>query len=255
MLAASPDRKRIRKLPEEIDPPEAWDEDQVNRLMESAYNQPGSIGEIPAGDWWLSLTLAIFETSCRISSMLAVPSAAYDGLGLLVRKQKNHRPQWYRLSDATVETIERIRPTARKQMWEHPWHPRTVWTKFRQIVEAAGLPAPTTGRQLFHRLRRTTITMCAAIDPAIAQRTAGHKDYATTIKHYIDPRLVSTRCAADVLPDPLARLRAGQSQENQSPVDRRPSHNDRTQARWPMGQNPALPPLYESKTPTFRIFG
>jgi hypothetical protein len=41
------------------------------------------------------------------------------------------------------------------------------------------------------------------VDPGVAQRTAGHKDYATTLKHYVDPRLLSGRTAVDVLPDPL----------------------------------------------------
>jgi integrase len=73
----------------------------------------------------------------------------------------------------------------------------------RRIVETAGLPCPRTGRQLFHRLRRTTLSLCAAVDPAIAQRQAGHADYATTLRHYIDPRVSRGRSAADVLPEPI----------------------------------------------------
>jgi hypothetical protein len=136
--------------------------------------------------------------------MLAVPSAAFDQNGLLVRRQKNRRPQWFPLPNTCCELIERTVPGRRRLIWQHPWNPRTVWTKMRELVEAAGLPAPRTGRQLFHRLRRTTITLCASIDPAVAQRTAGHQDYGTTLKHYIDPRIVTQRSAADILPDPLA---------------------------------------------------
>lgn len=51
------------------------------------------------------------------------------------------------------------------------------------------------------RMRRTT-PLCAAVDPAIAQRQAGHSDYRTTQRHYIDPRIARGRCAADILPDP-----------------------------------------------------
>lgn len=60
-----------------------------------------------------------------------------------------------------------------------------------------------TGKQLFHRLRRTTITFCAIVDQSVAQRTAGHRDFATTQKYYIDPRIYRSLSAADILPDPL----------------------------------------------------
>jgi integrase len=80
---------------------------------------------------------------------------------------------------------------------------RTVWDKFRQIVDTVGLPAPKSKRNLFHKLRRTTITYCAKIDPAIAQRTAGHRDYATTLRSYVDQTIVRIPSAADVLFDPL----------------------------------------------------
>ena len=225
-LSALPDHKKIRKLPEELDPPEAWDSSQINDLMERAGEQTGMMCDVPANDWWLSLLLSIYWTSCRIGSMLAVPSTAYDRGGLLVRKQKNHRPQWFPLPESCQEVVERTRPEKRKLLWLHPYHPRTIWTHVRRIIESAGLPAPRTGRQLFHRLRRTTITLCAAVDPAVAQRTAGHADYATTLRHYVDPRLVHSRSAADILPDPLAK--------------RNP---------WPDK------PVYQTQPPLLRIYG
>lgn len=157
LVMARPVRRRIRKLPEELDPPEAWTAAQVADLMAEAQCQPGMVGRVVAADWWLSLFLAIYWTSARISSMLAVPTACYDGTGLLVRRQKNHRPQWFPLPASCREVIDRTRPGDRKLIWAHPWHPRTVWAHARRIIEAAGLPCPRTGRQLFHRLRRTTI--------------------------------------------------------------------------------------------------
>jgi hypothetical protein len=203
-----PQRRLVRTLPEEIDPPEAWGEGQVVELVNEAGLQTGSVGDVPACDWWLSLFLAVYWTSNRITATLAVESAHYDGAGILVRRQKNHRPQWFALPESCRRVVERTRPETRRLIWEHPWHPRTVWTKARAIIEAAGLPAPRTGRQLFHRLRRTTITLCASVDPDVAQRTAGHRDYQTTVRSYIDPRLLRARSAADVLPDPLGHKSA-----------------------------------------------
>jgi hypothetical protein len=227
-LCPPPDRKRIRKLPEEIDPPVAWTEIQVSDLFGYCLTLDGLVGEVPAADWWLSLFAAIYWTSCRIGSMLAVTSDCYDGRGLLVRRQKNRRPQWFPFPASCREIIERTRPETRKLIWAHPWHQRTLFAKARRIIEAAGLPAPKTGRQLFHRLRRTSITLCAAVDPVVAQRTAGHADFTITRKHYIDPRIVGERSAADVLPDPLALIH---------------------------GHRPDPPPLYQSERPRFRIYG
>ena len=157
LIDRSPDRKLVRRLREELDPPEAWDDDQVNLLILETARQPGEVCGVPAGEWWLSLTLAIYYTSCRISSVLSVPPGHYDGIGILVRKQKNHRPQWFRLPPELCQMIEQIQRGKRQRIWAHPWHPQTVWAKFRRIVESAGLPAPKTGKQLLYRLRRTIV--------------------------------------------------------------------------------------------------
>ena len=198
----------IRRVPEEIDPPEAWTVEDCNRLFSTATNWPGFVGDIPAGKWWLSLLLSIYWTSCRIGSMLAASTSDYRGDSLLMRKQKNRRPQWYPLPTSCCEAIDQTDPAKRKLLWPWSQHRRTIWTKMRQIVERAGLPAPRTGRQLFYLLRRTTITLCAAVDPAVAQRTAGHADYATTLRHYVDPRLVHSRSAVDILPEPILNGKA-----------------------------------------------
>jgi len=54
---------------------------------------------------------------------------------------------------------------------------------------------------LFHRLRRTTLSYCWSVDPAMAQRQAGHASAETTKQHYVDPRICAQGlCAADILP-------------------------------------------------------
>ena len=73
LLKELPNRKKVRKLPEELDPPEAWNDDQVNLLMLETASQTGMICGVPAKLWWLSLSLSIYDTSCRISSTLACP--------------------------------------------------------------------------------------------------------------------------------------------------------------------------------------
>jgi hypothetical protein len=228
LLSELPQPRKIKKLPEEFDPPTAWNVIQVADLFRHCLTLTGCVGDVPARDWWLSLYATIYWTSSRIGSMLAVTTDCYDGEGLLVRKQKNNRPQWHPLRESCRELIELTRPEKRKLIWAHPWHPRTVWAMCRRIIEAAGLPAPRTGRQLFHRLRRTAITLCASVDPVAAQRAAGHRDWSTTEKHYIDPRLLRRRSIADILPDPLELV---------------------------LGPRNDPPLLYATDKPRFRIFG
>jgi len=203
LLAEHPNPRRVRKLAEERDPPQAWRKREIRQLIAYCKELPGLVGDVPASLWWLSLFLTIHWTSSRIGAMLAVKAADYDGRGLLIRKQKNHKPQWFPLPKSCRRIIEQIRPNDRALIWATPWCMRHVWTKARKIIEDAGLPCPKTGRNLFHRVRRTTITYCAKADPAIAQRTAGHRDYATTLRSYVDPRIVRLPSAVDVLFDPM----------------------------------------------------
>lgn len=203
LTTIAPRPTRIRKLPEETDPPEAWTEQQVAALMESASGQHGTVSGILACDWWASLLLTVYWTSCRIGALLATPVASYDGSGLLVRKQKNHRPQWYPLPGGCCQAIERTQPGGRILLWPWPWHRNRLYIEMRRIIGEAGIPCASRGMALFHRLRRTTLSLCAAVDPAVAQRAAGHADYSTTVKHYIDPRVARGRSPADIIFDPL----------------------------------------------------
>jgi integrase len=195
----------VRRIPVELDPPEAWTVEELDRLLLAASQRKGMVDDIPAGRWWLSLLLTIYWTSCRISALIGTHSESYKGDGVLVRKQKNHRPQWYPLPQSCCKAIDATDPKSHELLWPWPKHRRGLWQEMREIVEQAGIPAPKGHNQLFHRLRRTTISLCAMVDPEVAQRTAGHASYATTERHYIDPRIVRKRSAADVLPEPIIR--------------------------------------------------
>lgn len=198
--------RRMRRIPEEHDPPEAWTLEECERLFSEAWNQRGRIDGVPAGAWWLSLCLTVYWTSARITALRSTSTECYrPNEGLLVRRQKNHKSQWFALPLSCCEAIDATEPKARKLLWPWPHCPRYFWTRFRRIVEAAGLPSPKTGRHLWHRLRRTSISLCAAISPTIAQKQAGHSDYRTTLASYVDPRVCLGETAADILPVPHVR--------------------------------------------------
>jgi integrase len=205
LLPQPPRKALIRKLPEDFDPPSAWTFPECEALFKAASEWPGFIDGISAGQWWRSLLLAIYSTGVRIGAILQTPVEHYQANeGLLVRKQKNHTPQWYALPRYACEAIDATLGVSRSLLWPWPYCRQDLYRVFRNIVERAAISQPLGGRQLFHRLRRTTLSYCAAEDPAIAQRQAGHSDYRLTLKHYIDPRLARGRSAADVLPEPRA---------------------------------------------------
>jgi len=195
--------RRVWRLRENPPAPEAWTLAECRRLLAYLGALPGRVGERPACEWWTALVLALYWTGCRIGALLAVDVADYSpGQGLTARQQKNGRQQWYRLPATCCEAIERILPES-GPVFAWPYHPRTLWVHFREFVERAGLPCPRTHGQLFHRLRRTNASYCAAEDPAIAQRQMDHASPETTRRHYVDPRIANQRSAADVLLDPM----------------------------------------------------
>jgi len=194
--------KRVRKLPEYLSPPQAWTIEECRRLFVALARAPGTVGDVPAADWWSSLCLTVYWTAVRIGALLRAETQDYwPGEGLTVTRQKNGRQQWYSLPPSCCEAVERVLPES-GPIWLWPYHKNTLWHHFRGYVEAARLPAPKAHCQLFYRLRRTNLSYCAAEDPAIAQRQADHASLETTRRHYLDPRIARQRSAADVLPDP-----------------------------------------------------
>jgi len=203
LVPASPRARLIRRLPVEYDPPEAWTTEQVGQLIATASALKGSIASVPRSRWWVSLLLTMFWSGCRIGALLKSPAANYRGGLLLVRGQKNHRSQLYILRPSCCAEIDATDPHLRPLLWPWPHCRRHLFAEMRRICEASGLPCEKKHGDLFHKLRRTTLSLCAAVDPAIAQRQGGHSDYRTTETFYIDPRISRGRCAADVLSDPL----------------------------------------------------
>jgi integrase len=201
-LLEKPPRK-IRRIRERTAPPRAWRIEEVRRLVTVLSHLPGTVGEVRECDFWESLVLALYWSGCRVGAMLTATAENYaPGEGLVVLNQKNGRGQWYAFPPSCCVAIERVLPET-GLIWPWPQHRRTLFNHFRHYVEAAGIPAPRTGRALFYSLRRTNASYCAAEDPSLAQKQLGHSSLAVTRRHYIDPSIARGRSAADVLPDPL----------------------------------------------------
>lgn len=196
----------VPRLPEPHPTPEAWDVSQVGTLLRVSYTWPGTIGRCRARDWWPALILTVYWTGARIGSVMAALPADWNAAGsvLVLTRTKNSRVRAYRLHPQAAETVNRIWAATAPTLFYWPHGTRYLWTVFRRIIEAAGIPAPKTSFNLFHRLRRTTLSYCWAVDPSVAQRQADHSSPALTRDRYVDPRIAATAAvsAADVLPVP-----------------------------------------------------
>jgi len=184
--------------------PEAWTTAEVSRLLRTAASWPGLVGPWPASDWWPALILTVYWTGARIGAVMAARGCDYDPVAgwLVLRQTKTGVEQLYRLHPQAMAALARVHSTESKRLFGWPHHPQHLHWCFRRIVLASQVRYRGGHCELFHRLRRTTVSYCAAVDPGLAQRQAGHTSYATTVAYYVDPTIAAQRSAADVLPVP-----------------------------------------------------
>lgn len=203
-LRRAPNPKLIATLRVEQRPPRALTFAEICRVVEICQSLTGSICDLPASDFWTSLVLAEYWTACRIGAMIATPSTNYGDGCIEIGRQKGKKTKRYRLPPSCCHAIDRLHPHGRERIWPWTLHRTRIFPQFRAILEMAGLHPPKNGHHLFHAIRRTNISYCAAVDPALAQRQANHASYSTTLRYYVDESIANERQAADVLPDPIA---------------------------------------------------
>jgi integrase len=199
----------------EQDPPTAWTASELERLMQAVAQTKGEMCGIPAALWWSTLHRVILDTATRIGAVLKLewPDLDLDRGTVLFRakNQKTKRGQVHPLKPETVAELRLMVEPERKLVWPLPWHSSNLHYHYKPILERAGLP--TTHRDMFHKLRRTTATMFAAAggDPS---RLLGH----TSIKHlekYLDETQVERPSPAKLLPAmgrPIASRKALETQ-------------------------------------------
>ena len=195
-------------IPEPRRLPEAWTITEVERLLATARQLTGMVGDVPRKYFWPALVLACYDSAARISAILSTQTEDYDPgeRRLVIRgeSQKNGCDQLFWLSDQTVAALSPLYDRHRERLFDWPFGRRYLWQFFRRrLVGPAGLPSSRRGMDLFHRLRRTNLSYCAAESLELARNQAGHASARTTARHYVDPRIAHTRSAVDVLPRPV----------------------------------------------------
>lgn len=203
-LCRPPNRKRIPRAKEHRRIPWAWTTSEIERLVSACRSLQGSIDGIPSRAWWPSIVLTIWDTGMRIGALLSIVT---EDLNLAERyaivraeNDKSGTDRYYPLGDQATAAIAGHLCPHRNRVFPWPNCRRQLFYNFRKIVTAAGLKS---GKSmgLFHQLRRSNLSYTAAHGGIeLAQQQAGHASPATTVRHYIDPRIAHQKSAVDVLP-------------------------------------------------------
>lgn len=182
------------------EPPRAWRDEELARLVRTAAQQPGSIAGMPARDWWLTLFALVMDTGSRAAELLAMRwewvdwSAGTMTVPASVRKGGS-RYAVYGLRAETLRWLAgRRRPEGRVLGWEYDTS--RLYQLYSDLLQAAGLPDNRYTK--LHCLRRTFATLLE-VHGGDATAALGHATRATTLRHYLDPSRTAI-VHADVIP-------------------------------------------------------
>jgi integrase len=185
-------------VPERI--PEAWLADELQRLIDSARQEPNTYCGFPGSLVFPAMLLTAYSTGERIGAIMALKCRDVRGCSVIFRAEdrKGRRRDIFRdISVACADALLAVRrgPDDTAIPWGR--HPTYVYNRLKIILKRAGLPH---GRQdKFHKVRKTTASYYEAAGGS-AQRLLDHSSPAVT-RRYLDPRIVTPGSPApDVLP-------------------------------------------------------
>jgi integrase len=195
-VTAEPEPKRI---------PQAWLQPDMERLLAACMAARGSIGEVPAWLYWSTLVRLCIDTGERIGAIMQAEWTWLEDQSIYIpaeSRKGGKADKWFPLSPETIELLSQLRKHSSARVILHwPYYHTYLWSRYRAIVQAAGLP---TGRKCStHRLRKThaSVAYAAGMD---ATELLDHSDRRTT-QRYLDPRFSRQQRASDVLADWLSK--------------------------------------------------
>lgn len=191
----------VRKLPEPEVIPLAWLDHEMRAILAACGKAYGRYSGVRAADWWLGLHLVIYDTAERISAVLGLEWSHYDPqtrwlhIPAELRKGKR-RSRMVRLGPDTAAQLAKIAKPVRPAMFPWEWTVTMLYKRYDSILRDAGLP--TDRRSKFHRLRRTVASYYKRAG-GDARELLDHSSWSVTAK-YLDPRLIGSSQASDLLP-------------------------------------------------------
>lgn len=201
---------RKRLIPEFIDfprmkvpikPPRGYTVDEVSAIVREGRKRRGTVGNVPAAWFWMTLPMAAWESGERIGSLLRLRWGEVDlarrVLVLLGENRKDHVTTIERA--ITPQLADYLRPqmaSAGQLVW--PWLEHrvenSIYTSLSNLCKRAGVQP-----RGFHAIRKASGSYVKAAG-GDATEHLGHANPRTTSRHYLDTRITGQQSALEFLP-------------------------------------------------------
>lgn len=200
-----PSRRDVRRLKTIARIPQAWHPDELRALLAACEEVPPSKGWGAQHD--RALLLTVYDTSLRVGALLKSEISQLDlrrhTLYVPGDKQKGKADTLQPLHPDTVLAVAALpRPAGDKRLFPLPICRRNLFIRLGRVLSAAGLPS--TRRDKFHKVRRTSYSLVASrYGIAAASQHAAHKSDLS--RYYLDPTFLDQPNPLDALPRPESR--------------------------------------------------
>jgi integrase len=184
LIATVPPKNIRLKAPETV--PTAWTMEELRKLYQSAGEQVGSAGGIPAGLWWQALLMWLWNTGERLGATMALEWSMVNGDTVVIpaeARKGRTKTAIYKLWPDTLAALQTIRIEQVPRVFHWDRCMGMYYHQWNVILKRAGLP---TGRKRKTQSMRVSHATWLTIIGGNATQSLMHSDPATTRKHYID---------------------------------------------------------------------
>jgi len=198
LAAEFPDLPRL-KVPTR--PPRGYTVEEVSALVRAAKTCQGSIGDLPAPWFWMTLFQALWYTGERIGGHLGLRWSEVDlehcVITFLGETRKDRISTIQRaISPALAKLLAARRGAHGDLVW--PWvehrEPGSIFQTLRKIARRAGVTP-----RGFHAIRKASGSYVKRAG-GDATEHLGHSNPKTTKDHYLDVAITGQQSALDYLP-------------------------------------------------------
>lgn len=174
-------------VPERV--PEAWLIDELQRVIDSARQEPLTYCGFPGSLVFPAILLTAYSTGERIGGIMGLLCRDVRGCSVIFRAEsrKGGRRDVFRdISVACADALLAVRrgPDDTAIPWDR--HETYIYNRLDIILRRAGLPHGR--RDKFHKVRKTTASFYEAAGGS-AQQLLDHSSPSVT-RRYLDPRIV-----------------------------------------------------------------
>lgn len=180
-------------VPERV--PEAWLIDELQRVIDSARQEPLTYCGFPGSLVFPAILLTAYSTGERIGAIMSLLCRDVRGCSVIFRAEsrKGGRRDVFRdISVACADALLAVKrgPDDTAIPWDR--HETYIYNRLDIILRRAGLPHGR--RDKFHKVRKTTASFYEAAGGS-AQQLLDHSSPSVT-RRYLDPRIVKPQDSA-----------------------------------------------------------